>query len=196
MSSPQKRSRSSSQRAAQPPRSSPSRHPDAPASDSSTTRAATNRSNPLFGVLPFIGVILFVISAISVVGSGSSTWERDLLTNAVVYLIGWAGIGGGISHIFFGPKIAASIGWKWSPFELEIGLSNLGFGVAAVLAGSFTPEYSLALIIANSIFRVGAGIGHIRSMITDRNFAINNTAILFVDFLVPAFLFWAYFAWS
>ncbi len=68
--------------------------------------------------------------------------------------------------------------------------------MAAVLAGSFTPEYSLALIIANSIFRVGAGLGHVRSMITDRNFAINNTAILFIDFLVPAFLFWAYFAWS
>jgi hypothetical protein len=161
-----------------------------------TSRSATSRSNPLFGVLPFIGVILFVISAISVLGSGSSTWERDLLTNAVVYLIGWAGIGGGISHIFFGPKIARSIGWQWSPFELEIGLSNLGFGVAAVLAASFSPEYSLALIIANSIFRVGAGIGHIRSMVTDRNFAINNTAILFVDFVVPAFLFWAYFAWA
>lgn len=196
MSSPQKRTRPSSQRGAQPPRSSPSRHPESPASGPPTPQAATKRSNPLFGVLPFIGVVLFVISAISVVGSGSSTWERDLLTNAVVYLIGWAGIGGGISHIFFGPKIAASIGWKWSPFELEIGLANLGFGVAAVLAGSFTPEYSLALIIANSIFRVGAGLGHVRSMITDRNFAINNTAILFIDFLVPAFLFWAYFAWS
>jgi hypothetical protein len=196
MSSPQKRARSSS---ATPQSQSPApgHPPPAPSPvGPPQTRTATKRSNPLFGVLPFIGVILFLISAISVLGSGSDSWERDLLTNAVVYLIGWAGIGGGISHIFFGPKISASIGWTWSPFELEIGLANLGFGVAAVLAASFSPDYSLALIIANSVFRVGAGIGHIRSMITDRNFAVNNTAILFVDFVVPAFLFWAYFAWS
>jgi hypothetical protein len=175
---------------------SSSRQPSAPALATTKTRAATKRSNPLFGVLPFIGVILFLISAISVLGSGSDTWQRDLLTNAVVYLIGWACIGGGISHIFFGPKISASIGWQWSPFELEVGLANLGFGIAAVLAASFSPEYALALIIANSVFRVGSGVGHIRNMITDRNFAINNTAILFIDFVVPAFLFWAYFAWS
>ena len=184
MSSPQERT---------PPSA---RQPTSPRVGSPRTQAATKRSNPLFGVLPFIGVILFLISVISVVGSGSDTWQRDLLTNAVVYLIGWACIGGGISHIFFGPKISASIGWQWSPFELEVGFANLGFGIAAVLAASFSPEYALALIIANSVFRVGAGIGHIRNMITDRNFAINNTAILFVDFVVPAFLFWAYFAWS
>jgi hypothetical protein len=175
---------------------SSARQPDASALGAPKTQRATKRSNPLFGVLPFTGVILFLISVISVLGSGSDTWERDLLTNAVVYLIGWACIGGGISHIFFGPKVSASIGWQWSPFELEVGLANLGFGIAGVLAASFSPEYSLALIIANSVFRIGAGIGHIRNMITDRNFAINNTAILFIDFVIPAFLFWAYFAWS
>lgn len=184
MSAPQERTPPS----ARPPKSPPLGAPK--------TQAATKRSNPLFGVLPFIGVILFLISVISVVGSGSDTWRHDLLTNAVVYLIGWACIGGGISHIFFGPKISASIGWQWSPFELEVGFANLGFGVAGVLAASFSPDYALAIIIANSVFRVGAGIGHIRSMITDRNFAVNNSAILFLDFVVPAFLFWAYFAWS
>jgi hypothetical protein len=30
----------------------------------------------------------------------------------------------------------------------------------------------------------------------DRNFAINNTAILFLNFVVPAFLVFTYLAWA
>jgi len=155
------------------------------------------KSNPLLGLLPFIGVALFLAHIIySLITDTTSEWPEELVQFGVYYLIGWAGIGGGISHLFFGNKISASIGWERSPFETEIGLANLGFGIAGVLALNYGPEFWWAVIIANSVFRVGAGVGHIRSMARDRNFAVNNTSILAVDFLVPAFLIFGYFAWT
>ena len=67
-------------------------------------------------------------------------------------------------------------------------------GIVALLASGYGPDFALAVILINAIFRVGCGIGHIRSMIRDRNFAINNTAILFIDFVVPAFLIATYYS--
>lgn len=146
------------------------------------------------GVLPFIGVILFVGATILQFANGTGDDPGpQVLANAVTYLIGWAGVGAGVSHIFFGKKISQTIGFEQSPYELEVGFADLAFGLVALWAVGYTPEFSLAIILASSIFRVGCGIGHIRSMFRNRNFAINNTAILFVNFVVPAFLIATYY---
>jgi hypothetical protein len=164
--------------------------------DQSTPNASA-RTSVISGILPFIGVILFVIVTIlQFAGGAGDNWGPTLVENAVVYMIGWAGIGAGISHIFFGRKISQSIGFQKSPYELEVGFADLAMGIVGVIAASFSPDYWLAIILVSSIFRIGCGFGHIRSMIKDRNFAINNTAILFVDFVVPAFLLFAFFTWA
>jgi hypothetical protein len=69
-------------------------------------------------------------------------------------------------------------------------------GVAGVIAAGQEPAFWLALIVVNSIFRVGCGIGHIREMIRQRNLAPNNTSILLINFGVPAFLILGYMAWA
>jgi len=46
----------------------------------------------------------------------------------------------------------------------------------------------------NAIFLVGCGNGHVRQMTTTRDFASNNTAVLFNDFAVRAFLVLTYIA--
>ena len=70
------------------------------------------------------------------------------------------GIGAGFAHMFWGKKISASIGWNWSPFEWEVGVANLGMGIAGVMAGSFGKDYWLAVIIVVATFLWGAAIGH------------------------------------
>lgn len=161
--------------------------------DDPTTRP---RPNLALGVLPFIGVILFVAtSAPILLGDRTGNWQRDLVQNGVVYMIGWAGIGAGISHLAFGKKISASIGWAPSPFELEVGFANLGMGIAGVMSGGQPASFWLAVIVVNSIFRVGCGFGHVRQIVANRDFAPNNTAILFLNFVVPAFLLLSYAAW-
>jgi hypothetical protein len=163
----------------------------------STTSKQRSASNPLLGLLPFIGLILYLFHiGWALITGATDGWPRDLVEFGVYYLIGWAAIGGGISHIFFSRKISASIGWSRSPFETEIGLANLGFGIAGVLALSYGPEFWWAIIVANSVFRVGAGFVHIRSMMRDKNFAVNNTSILLLDFGVPAYLVISYLAWA
>jgi hypothetical protein len=155
------------------------------------------RRSAIGGVLPLLGVIFFVIATIQQFANGAGAhWGPTVVANAVTYLIGYAGLGAGISHIFFGRKISRTIGFAQSPYELEVGFADLAMGVVALMAVNYSPEFSLAIILVSSIFRVGCGIGHIRSMIAEHNFAINNTAILFTNFVVPAFLLFAYYSWS
>jgi hypothetical protein len=163
-----------------------------------TETAATNpRRFHIGSVLPYLGIILFVGATVQQFAAGAGPhWGPTLVGNAVTYLIGYAGVGAGISHIFFGKKISRTIGFAQSPYELEVGFADLSFGIVALMAASFSPEFSLAVILLSSIYRVGCGIGHIRSMIKDRNFAINNTLILVVNFVVPAFLVFAYYSWA
>lgn len=153
------------------------------------------RASGKMGILPFIGVILFAVTSIPMLGDPPADWQMQLLENGVVYLIGWAGIGAGISHILFARKTSASIGWAPSPFETEVGFANLAMGVAGVMAAGQPTAFWLALIVVNSIFRVGCGIGHIRQIVRERNFAPNNTSILLINFGVPAFLILGYLAW-
>lgn len=163
--------------------------------DPATTPTRAARHHGALRVLPFLGVILFAISAIPILTNPPGDWRQELLQNGVVYLIGWAGIGAGISHILFARKTRESIGWAPSPFETEVGFADLAMGVAGVMAAGQPSAFWLAVIIVNAIFRVGCGVGHVRDMVQRRNFATNNTAILLVNFGVPVFLVFGWLAW-
>jgi hypothetical protein len=146
---------------------------------------------------PFSGLIAFAIAEIVWLASGAEgDWRRMVVMNGVIYLIGAQGIGAGLGHMFWGPPIAESIGWRPSPFQWEVGGANLGIGIAGVLASSFHPDYWLAVIIAAMGFLWVAGIGHIRDIVREHNFAINNAGpILFLDFLIPGFCLAPWIAW-
>jgi hypothetical protein len=70
------------------------------------------------------------------------------------------------------------------------------YGLEALMCTGQPVAFALAVILISGIFRVGCGLGHIREMVRNHNFAVNNTRILFIDFVVPAFLLWAYFVWA
>lgn len=157
---------------------------------------STKHSSPLLGILPYIGVILFIISILPILfGNHTGDWQRQVVLNGVIYMVGWAGIGSGISHLFFGKQISKSIGFEKSPYELEVGFCGLSFGIVGVIAASYQPDFWLAVILMSSLYRIGCGYGHVRQILQKRNFAINNTAILVLDFGVPAFLLWSYCSW-
>ena len=160
-------------------------------------RPHTGTSHPLLGVLPFIGVILFAIDVGQVLFfDHGGDWRHSLFQSAVVNMIGWAGIGAAVSHIVFGRQTAKSIGWETSPFQFEVGLVGLATGIAALMTTGQPVAFALAVIVISGIFRAGCGLGHIREMVRNHNFAVNNTRILLIDFVVPAFLLWTYFAWA
>jgi hypothetical protein len=166
------------------------------AQDESASGAA-GKSGLWLGVLPFIGVILFLGDLIFILTGGAtgSALHRQVLEAAVTCMVGWAGVGAGIAHIFFGKSISRSIGFERNAFEFEVGVCDLSLGIVGLMASHYPAPFWLAVIWASSLFRIGCGIGHVREIVVKKNYAINNTAILFLNFVVPAFLLAAYYSW-
>ncbi len=93
----------------------------------------------------------------------------------------WAFIG----HVFMSNFVATSIGWPaGNPFQLEVGVANLAFGILGILSIKIRDNFLLATVIAASIFLLGAGIVHITNIMQTGNMAPGNAGFaLIIDFL-------------
>lgn len=103
------------------------------------------------------------------------------------------GLGGLIAftgHTMRADEIARSIGWPTgSPFQFEVAVANLAFGVMGLLCIKFRDGFWTATIIGYGVFLEGAAYGHVCDILTAGNWSINNAGpILFVDILFPLFL--------
>ena len=98
----------------------------------------------------------------------------------------WAALG----HIAFPARVAETIGWQTSPFQFEVGVANLGIGFAGLYAAFRSFEARLATNLVLACFLIGAGIGHIRDIVSAGNFAPGNAGpMLFTDLLTPTAIF-------
>jgi hypothetical protein len=134
----------------------------------------------------YVPVAGFVINlAIRLIG-GVDDWKIETLKLGLLWLVGVNGIITGTGHMFMPAPIAQSIGWATSPFQWEVGLADLSYGVLGVMAPAFGREFWLATIIVFSIFMLGAAVGHVRSMLREHNFAPGNAGYIFwYDIIVP-----------
>lgn len=117
----------------------------------------------------------------------------------LVISIGIGSLIAGLMHVFNGPATAAMIGWPaGSPFQYEVGVADIAFGVTAILCLFFRGSYWLAAIIANSTFLIGCMIGHFRSLAATGNTAAYNVGpnIIFSDLVVPVVLIVLYVVYS
>ncbi len=113
-----------------------------------------------------------------------------LLRYAFVFPVGSMGLWGALGHIAFPVRVAQAIGWHTSPFQFEVGVANLGIGCAGLYAAFRSFEARLATNLVLACFLIGAGIGHIRDIVTAGNFAPGNAGpILFTDLLTPTAIF-------
>ncbi len=72
-------------------------------------------------------------------------------------------------------EIARKIGWQpGSPFQFEVGLGDLSWGVCGVLCIWLRQGFWTATGIGSSVFLLGCAFGHIRQMIQEGNMAIYN----------------------
>jgi len=119
------------------------------------------------GFVHFVGLFWFVVFEImQLVQHGTDGFHEATLQNAVICLIGINGIVAACGHLFFPVPTAAAIGWSaGGPFQWEVGMANLGIGVAGVIAGLFGHEYWLAVILVALIFLGGAAVGHLKEVI-------------------------------
>ena len=111
--------------------------------------------------------------------------DRALRT-IFIFPLGLLGLWAFIGHVFFPEAAAAAIGWQPSPFQFEVGVANLGIGLAALYAAFATFTARVAVAIVASCFLIGAGIGHVHAILTDGNLTPGNAGpILATDFLTP-----------
>ena len=95
-----------------------------------------------------------------------------------------------IGHVFMSNFVAATIGWPaGNPFQLEVGMANLAFGVLGLLSIKIRDNFLLATVIAASIFLLGAGYIHITNIMQTGNLAPGNAGFaLIIDILIPIVL--------
>lgn len=118
-----------------------------------------------------------------------TAWRTQKVQWFVFFTVGVIGIWAFIFHVFFSELASSSIGWAPSPFEFEVGVANLGMGVAGLLAPWFRRQYSIAVGIMISCFSWGAAYGHVHQMIVAHNYAVDNAGPIFwTDMLIPAVL--------
>ena len=114
-----------------------------------------------------------------------------LLSYMLPLIIGLGGLMAFYGHAFLSDKIAASIGWpSGSPFQLEVAVTNLAFGVLGILCIWFRKGFWLATGLGVSIFYFGAAVIHIRDIVISGNAAVNNSGFVlwFNDIALPLFI--------
>lgn len=113
-----------------------------------------------------------------------------LLLYLLAIAVGVGGLWGFIGHVFFADRVAAYIGWpQGSPFQFEVGIANLAFGILGLLCIRIRGDFWTATIISSSTFLLGDAYGHIRDIIVNGNYAPGNAgAPLYLDVIIPVLL--------
>jgi hypothetical protein len=119
------------------------------------------------------------------------TAERALslyLLYTLVVGVGIGGLFGAMGHLFTPDKVAEELGWATgSPFQTEVGLFDLAFGVLGICCIWFRQQWWLAVTVGWTVFAVGAGVNHVRLMSGEQGGALNAGSVI-PDLVVPALL--------
>jgi hypothetical protein len=115
---------------------------------------------------------------------------RLLLLYALVFDVGVIGLPlGFVPHVFFADQAARQIGWPpGSPFQLEVGFHDGGWGLLGFLCIWIGGSFWLATGLGWSFFMLGATYGHIRQTIVEGNYAPYNFLTIFSDGFVTIWL--------
>lgn len=118
-----------------------------------------------------------------------------LLSYLLLFSLGVMGILAAYAHLFMGAEVAQQIGWPaGSPFQFEVGMANLAFGVLGVLSFWYRGNFWGATIFGWSVFVLGCFIGHVMDFILRGNVAPYNIGffIWFYDLFLPFLLLGLY----
>lgn len=126
-----------------------------------------------FGLTMFVLAVFFIMLHKLIVRNRLSDYEVVYRWMAL-FPMGLTGIYCFVIHAFYPELADANIGWPYSPFEYEVAIANLGFGVMAVLSFNTTFGFRLATVIGNVIWLMGNAVQHINLMIAQGNYNIGN----------------------
>lgn len=113
-------------------------------------------------------------------GRGWSPGERwEVATRWWLGAMGAMFLIAGSGHLFRADEIAESIGWvPGSPFQREIGFTNVAWGVPGLVAIKARGSFREAFVLGSLIFLWGAAGGHLYEMVANDNSAPNNSGMM------------------
>lgn len=141
-------------------------------------------------LLAFLPVILYVAALLFGLFGITLPYANNALSPLTQWMLllslGVHSLWAAFGHLFAGELVARSIGWDPSLFQEEVGAANAGIGVAAITAPFLEVGAAWAVLLVALCFLWGAAIVHIRDMVREKNFAINNAGPIFWwDVLTP-----------
>lgn len=134
--------------------------------------------------LAFIFIIIHLI-----ISKGRISIYEIIYRWTALFALGFTGIYTFVLHAFFPEVTATSIGWAPSPFQYEVAMADLAFGLLGIL--SFRAHYSfrLATVIGAAFWLWGDATGHIYQIIENQNYASGNAGSWFwMDIIIPLIL--------
>lgn len=140
-------------------------------------------------------LVLFIIALIAsslhlVFSKKTATFKRivEILLAYIIPLnIGVATLIGFVAHAFYGPEIAAQIGWPaHNPFQFEVAIGNLAISVAGFVSIWQRKGFWMATSLFSGIYFLGAAYGHFVQMARGDMSPYNTGIFLYVgDVAIP-----------
>lgn len=147
----------------------------------------------MVSIILFICAIIFTICHLSYKSEWHfPKWVETFLAYILLFNMGFMGILGAYAHVFMAPETAQSIGWApGSPFQFEVGMANLAFGVLGILSYWIRGRFWDAAIIGWGVLFLGCFVGHVINYYAQNNSAPYNIGpyIWFYDLLLPLLVF-------
>jgi hypothetical protein len=142
----------------------------------------------IFVILAAIGFVLGLLHV--AFQKRPRTWRGiadTLLHYLFAFPIGLGGLLGFVGHTMRAGSVAASIGWPpGNPFQYEVAVANLAFGILGLLCLRFRDGFWTATAIGWSVFMLGAAGVHLRQIHVGQPYAPENAgAILYFDIVAP-----------
>jgi hypothetical protein len=115
---------------------------------------------------------------------------RIYLSYLLPLSVGLGGLFAFVGHTLRADEVARSIGWPaGNPFQSEVAVANLAFGVLGLLCVKFRDGFWTATILGYGVFLEGAAFVHIREILLFGNWSVNNAGpILVADVAFPILL--------
>ena len=101
-----------------------------------------------------------------------------LLLYLLVIFAGLGGLMAFLGHTFKAQEIALKIGWQPSPFQFEVAVADLAFGVLGILCIWQRRGFWTATGIGYAVFMLGCAYGHFQDMTRHGNFSPYNVGLV------------------
>lgn len=107
-------------------------------------------------------------------------WPERYLAWVLLLAVGLDAIWAGLFHVFFPDVASAQIGWQPSPYEFEVGVADIAYGVVAVLAFWRGLAFQTAIGLFAVLYYIGVSIGHFVQAYANADTAPDNFGLLLI----------------